>query len=140
MTSQPATPPILAILALLLVFQLAGEALSHTLALPVPGPVLGMLALLLALIVRGWRRGASDAVPPALEQVTRALLGHLSLLFVPAGVGVTIHLALLAEEAVPIGASLALSTLAAIAVGGLLMTYLAGRARPESDESADDRR
>lgn len=128
------TPPILPVLALLLVFQLAGEALSHAFALPVPGPVIGMLGLLLALIVRGWRKGTASAVPPALERVTRALLGHLSLLFVPAGVGVTIHLTLLADEAVPIAAALVVSTLAAIAVGGLLM----GRHRPGPDEHRDE--
>ena len=39
-------------LALLLVFQLAGEVLTHLLALPVPGPVVGMVLLLLALELR----------------------------------------------------------------------------------------
>ncbi|AGA89665.1 putative effector of murein hydrolase LrgA [Thioflavicoccus mobilis 8321] len=128
------TPPILPVLALLLVFQLAGEALSHTFALPVPGPVIGMLGLLLALIVRGWRKGAASAVPPGLDRVTRALLDHLSLLFVPAGVGVTIHMALLAEEAVPIATALVVSTLAAIAVAGLLMA----RHRSPPNENRDE--
>lgn len=134
------TPPILPVLALLLVFQLAGEALSHAFALPVPGPVIGMLGLLLALIVRGWRKGAASAVPPALERATQALLGHLSLLFVPAGVGVTTHLALLAEEAVPIAAALLISTLAAIAVGGLLMASVGPGSRSEEDQDEEGRR
>jgi holin-like protein len=118
---------MLPILALLLVFQLAGEALSHALDLPVPGPVLGMLGLLLALIVRGWLSDSASAVPRDLDKVTGALLAHLSLLFVPAGVGVTIHLALLAKEALPIAVALVVSTLAAIAAGGLLMTHLTRR-------------
>ena len=43
-------------LALLLLMQSAGEALSHFLQLPVPGPVVGMVLLLLALLqTRGWR-------------------------------------------------------------------------------------
>lgn len=112
---------MLPMLALLLVFQLAGEAIRHALALPVPGPVLGMLGLLLLLIVRGALKGAAAAVPEALERATTTLLNHLSLLFVPAGVGVITHLSLLATEAVPIVAALLGSTLGALAVAGVLM-------------------
>jgi len=127
---------MLPMFALLLVFQLAGEALRHTLELPVPGPVLGMLGLLLALMLRGaWVRwvargdGVSHRdVPESLERVASALLGHLSLLFVPAGVGVMTHVALLASEAVPLAVALVVSTVAAVAVGGLLMARaIAGR-------------
>ncbi|MBB4286219.1 CidA/LrgA family protein [Roseospira goensis] len=118
---------MLPMLALLLVFQLAGEALRHALALPVPGPVIGMVALLLTLVVRGWWTGPAAAVPEPLARATNALLGHLSLLFVPAGVGVMTHLALLADEAVPIAAALIGSSLAAIAVGGVLMARLGRR-------------
>lgn len=119
---------MLPVLALLLVFQLAGEALRHALALPVPGPVIGMLALLAALTLRGWWSGADAAVPESLDRVTAVLLGHLSLLFVPAGVGVMTHLSLLATEALPVAAALVGSTLAAVAVAGLLMVRLERRA------------
>ena len=74
-------------LAFLLLMQSAGEALSHVLKLPVPGPVVGMFALLLAL---RWQP-VQQAVAPAAG----FLLSHLSLLFVPVGVGVMTHLALL---------------------------------------------
>ena len=63
-------------LALLLVFQLAGEAARHALALPVPGPVLGMLALLLALGLRGWLKRDGDAVPESLERAVGVLEGR----------------------------------------------------------------
>ena len=74
-------------LAFLLLMQSAGEALSHFLALPVPGPVVGMVMLLLAL---RWAP-VQQAVAPAAT----FLLNHLSLLFVPVGVGVMSHLELL---------------------------------------------
>ena len=74
-------------LAFLLLMQSGGEALSHFLKLPVPGPVVGMVLLLLAL---RWQP-VQDAVAPAAG----FLLQHLSLLFVPVGVGVMTHLALL---------------------------------------------
>lgn len=125
---------MLPMIALLLVFQLAGEATRHALALPIPGPVLGMLGLLLALSLRGawrrWRHQAAAEVPAALEQVATTLLGHLSLLFVPAGVGVVTHLSLLASEAVPLGAALVASTLLAVAVGGWLMVRALRRPAP----------
>jgi len=43
---------MIAALALLLGFQLAGEVIRLALALPVPGPVIGMVLLLLMLILR----------------------------------------------------------------------------------------
>ena len=115
---------MLPMLALLLVFQLAGEALRHALDLPVPGPVLGMLGLLLVLIARGAWKGAAGAVPEALDRAATGLLSHLSLLFVPAGVGVITHLSLLASEAVPVAIALLGSSLGALAVAGVLMARL----------------
>src|ERR1700686_4257915 len=71
-------------LMLLLLCQLAGELAARVAAIPVPGPVLGML-LLFALLL--WRaRLAAD-----VRETTQGLLRHLSLLFVPAGVGVINH-------------------------------------------------
>jgi holin-like protein len=52
--------------------------------LPVPGPVIGMALLFAAL---AWRGGPS--LP--LRESAQKLLQHLSLLFVPAGVGVMLH-------------------------------------------------
>lgn len=97
---------------LLLAFQLAGEAASRALGLSVPGPVLG-LALLALLLVARPRLQAS--VAPAAG----VLLGNLSLLFVPAAVGVVQVLPVLAREGAAIGASLLVSTLASLAVTAL---------------------
>lgn len=66
-------------LAALIVLQLIGEVIAGLTRLPIPGPVIG-LALLVAYAL--WR-----GVPPAIEHAGEALLKHLSLLFVPAGVG-----------------------------------------------------
>ena len=77
-------------LAFLLLMQSGGEALSHFLKLPVPGPVVGMVLLLLAL---RW-----SPVQAAVAPAAGFLLSHLSLLFVPVGVGVMTHLALLSAH------------------------------------------
>jgi holin-like protein len=111
---------MLAALTVLLVYQLIGEILVVALRLPVPGPVVGMALLFVSLIVRG--RVAED-----LGNTANGLLRHLSLLFVPAGVGVMAHLNRLASEWLPIAASLALSTLLTIAVTALVMRALLSR-------------
>jgi holin-like protein len=105
-------------LALILCCQLAGEAMSRALSLPVPGPVLGM-ALLFALML------ISSKLAEAVRPVGEGILRHLSLLFVPAGVGVVGHLRLLGENALAIGVALVGSTVLAIAVGALVFRAVA---------------
>lgn len=104
-------------ITLLLVFQLAGEVIGRVLALPIPGPVIGLALLFAAL---AWRGGAPDDVR---DTATR-LLQHLSLLFVPAGVGVMVHASRIAEEWVPIVVALVVSTWLTIAVTALTMRRL----------------
>jgi putative effector of murein hydrolase LrgA (UPF0299 family) len=104
----------------LLAFQLAGEAAARWLGLPIPGPVIG-LALLFSALSLGGRvaRGTgvdSDGVPLPLAAVAGFLLAHLSLLFVPAGVGIVRHAPLIQAHATAILVALAASTLAALAV------------------------
>lgn len=108
---------MLSALATLLSLQLAGEVVARWLDLPVPGPVLGMSALLAALAARpSWL--------PSLKPVANGLLQHLSLLFVPAGVGVMLHLQRLGEEAWAIGVALLLSTWLGMATTALTVVWL----------------
>jgi holin-like protein len=104
-------------LATLLVFQLLGEALVLLSAAPVPGPVLGLALLLLALLLRP---AGLDAIKPTAQ----GLLQHLSLLFVPAGVGVMQHLQRLGDEALALGVALVLSTLLGLAASAATMLAL----------------
>jgi putative effector of murein hydrolase LrgA (UPF0299 family) len=107
-------------LAVLLLCQLAGELVVATLGWPLPGPVVGMALLFLGLLVKG-------DVPAPLAETTNGLLAHLSLLFVPAGVGVMTHLTLLGRQWLPLSVSLGVSTLLTIAVTGWLMQRLSAR-------------
>jgi holin-like protein len=95
-------------LAWLLAFQSAGELLSRGLHLPFPGPVIGMILLLPAL---RWR-----AVREPINVCADFLLSHLSLLFVPVGVGVMTHLALVSQYGIRILVVLVLSTLTGLTV------------------------
>lgn len=100
-------------LAVILGCQLLGEVIARGLGLPVPGPVIGMAAMLGVL----WLR--DRFAPPVLagvEPAGRFLLAHLSLLFVPAGVGVVGNLDVLAGEWLALAAALVVSTVLTLVV------------------------
>ena len=105
---------MLGYLTLILVCQLIGETFVVWTGLPVPGPVVGMVLLFAGLVVRG-------GLPDDLAKVSDTLLTHLSLLFVPAGVGVMLHAGLLGEEWLAISSALVVSTLLTIAVTATAM-------------------
>jgi holin-like protein len=112
--------PLLDSLLVFLACQLAGEVGARLLGLPLPGPVIGLALLFAGLAVR--RR-----VPKALDTGADALLTHLSLLFVPAGVGVVLHLGLVAREWLPLLVAIVFGTIVAIAATALLMAALLKR-------------
>lgn len=99
----------------LLSMQSLGELLSRGLALPFPGPVIGMMLLLVALRL--------PAVREPVAACANFLLSHLSLLFVPVGVGVMTHLGLLGQYGFRMMAVIVLSTWL-----GLIVTVLVLRA------------
>ncbi len=111
---------MLAALTVLLVYQLVGEIAVVALGLPIPGPVVGMALLFASLILRG-------TVSEDLRDTANGLLRHLSLLFVPAGVGVMAHLHRLTNEWLPISVSLVSSTLLTVAVTAIVMRALLAR-------------
>lgn len=124
---------MLGTLTILLLCQLAGEVIARMLSLPVPGPVIGMILLFLALLSRG-------GVPEPVQETAGGLLRHLSLLFVPAGVGVMVHAGRLEAEALPIAVALFGSTLIGIAVTARIMAALlrgqgAAGVEPQAGES-----
>ena len=123
----PAPQPMAALqgLAWLLLCQSAGEALARLAHLRLPGPVLG--AGLLMLLLLQWPRVRS-AVGTAAEM----LLSHLSLLFVPVGVGVMTHLCLLSAYGGPILLAITLSTWIGLAVTAFVLHALLPAATPES--------
>ena len=120
--------------------QLAGELIVQFAGLPLPGPVAGMVLLFAFLVFfRRFAKSESDldasGVPSDLAQVGDALLSHLSLLFVPAGVGIMVHFSLLKDDWFPLSAAIVGSTLLTIAVTAGLMVLLRGR---QTDISLSD--
>ena len=102
------------VFSLLLIYQLVGELIVRAFTLPIPGPVIGMALLFLILLVRG-------RVGEPLRDGASTLLQHLSLLFIPAGAGVMLHLQRIESEWLPIAVALIVSTFAGMAVTGLVL-------------------
>jgi holin-like protein len=118
---------MLTFLTLIFGCQLIGELIAVATGWPIPGPVIGMALLFVGLLVRG-------GIAEGLGSVGDGLISNLSLLFVPAGVGVMQHAKLIGSELVPISVSLVVSTVLAVAVTGTLMAWLGSRRkRPETE-------
>lgn len=101
-------------LTTLFLYQLVGEISVRLFQVPVPGAVLGMALLFISLLVK--RR-----VSKPVETASTGLLSHLSLLFVPAGVGVMAHFNRIANEWMPITTALLLSTVITMAATAVIM-------------------
>ena len=114
----------------LLLMQSIGEVISRGLHLPLPGPVGGMLLLLFTL---RWPV-VSDSVQVAAE----FLLQHLSLLFVPVGVGVMTHLDVLGKFGARIAIVIVLSTWVSLAVTALVLRTLMRTGTAPDPENAGD--
>ncbi len=99
----------------LLLAQLAGEAVVHALGLPVPGPVIGLVLMALLLFWRGTTPGLSD--------VAHVLLRNLSLLFVPAGVGIMRQADAIAGNWLALSLGLIVSTVATMVVTALVFQW-----------------
>lgn len=96
-------------LGLLLTCQLVGEVAARGLGLPVPGPVLGLAFLLVGLRVVPW-------LSAMMRPTTGVILANLSLMFVPAGVGVIGNLDVLTGDWFALLTILVVSTLLALLV------------------------
>ncbi|WP_436643606.1 CidA/LrgA family protein [Microbaculum sp. FT89] len=126
---------MIAALTVLLACQLAGEVLVRLTDLPVPGPVLGLVILLIGI-------GATGRIPQDLRETATGLLTHLSLLFVPAGVGVMLHFERIGTEWLALLAALLLSTWATIAVSALVfvgVTRMVGGAETDDPDGEGTR-
>lgn len=120
-------------LAVILSFQLVGEVASRGLGLPLPGPVIGLLLLVAACMLR-------PALAERIRPTSQGLLQHLSLFFVPAGVGVVAHMGLIRDQGLALALAIAGSTVLAIAAGALAFVAVArltGSTDPEAEKRND---
>jgi putative effector of murein hydrolase LrgA (UPF0299 family) len=103
--------------AVLLVFQLIGEASVQAFGLTVPGPLVGLLLLFTGLLVRG-------ALPESLREAAHALLRHLMLLFIPAVAGVMMYFDRIAREWLPFLAACLVGAALTMVVTALTLRWM----------------
>ena len=115
-------------IALFLLLQLTGEAISLAFGLPIPGPVFGMLFLLIGFFIK-------DGLIERVRLTASVLLAHLALLFVPAGVGIIRHWERISSEWVAIAAILVLGTAITMVVTGLTIQFVAKRMGVDDDDN-----
>ncbi len=101
----------------LLSFTVAGNVISESLHLPIPGAVIGLILLMLYLQLR-------DEVPAPVEKVSQFCIRYLSVLFIPASVGIFFMTDLLAAQWLPISLALLVATPVSLVLTALIMQGL----------------
>jgi holin-like protein len=103
--------------AVFLGFQLIGEVIARALGLSLPGPVIGMALLTVVLMAR-------PQFGDDIASTANGFLAHLSLLYVPAGVGIAQYVDQFDRIGAPLMAALIVSTVLAIGAGALTFKYV----------------
>jgi holin-like protein len=112
----------------ILLFQLVGEAVQQYFQLAVPGPVIGLVLLLaLLLVARPSTSAALSSLRANVISTAEGLLAHLSLLFVPIGVGVIMHLQLLETHLFSVVGIVLVGTISTILFTAVLFARLVKR-------------
>lgn len=116
-------------LGLILLCQLAGEAIARGSGVAIPGPVIGLVLCVLLLLARdrAGRLAPEELRDGTFEQTGRGILSHLSLLFIPAGVGVVQRLDVLAGNALAIAVAVVVSTVLGLGVTAWVFSVVARR-------------
>ncbi|WCT79152.1 CidA/LrgA family protein [Novosphingobium humi] len=114
----------------ILLCQLVGEVIAGMAGLRVPGAVIGLILLFGLLHIGG-------ETSKGLMKAGDMLLSNLSLLFVPAGVGVMAHWTLLMHDGMALSVAIVFSTLITIGVTGATMASFQ-RARTGKQDAAHD--
>jgi len=103
-------------------FQLLGEALKKIFEMRIPGPVIGLIFLLIALIfLKRFKTRAVNQLKNDVLNTSNYILSYLSLLFVPIGVGVVMHLSYLENNLFKVLIIVFISTVLTIGITAFLM-------------------
>ena len=112
---------------LILLLQLIGEFLQKYFALNIPGPVIGLLLLLGLLFLHDQKNKPLNNLHHQIIQTSESLLGYLSLLFVPIGVGVVMHLKLVEGQLLGVLVVIVFGTLATMIFTAVLFQFFNGK-------------
>ena len=103
-------------------FQLLGEFIKKFFEMRIPGPVIGLILLLVTLIfLKKFKKTAIVNLKTDVVNTSNYILSYLSLLFVPIGVGVVMHLSYLDNNLFRVLIIVFISTILTIAGTAFLM-------------------
>jgi holin-like protein len=95
--------------AIILLCQCAGELINFLLITPIPAPIYGLVALLIWL-------GIDHKNHKTIDAAGSLLLSHVALFIIPAGVAIISVFQVIADDAVVIGLTILMSTVASFIV------------------------
>ena len=103
--------------SIILLILFIGQILQQKYGLPVPGTVIGMMILLFLLITKIIKI-------ENIDKITKVLLDHLTLFFVPVGIGIITLFDKVKDIWCPLLIILFVSTIIVMAVTGLIVQIL----------------
>ncbi len=107
---------------IIFLYQLIGESVQKYFELTIPGPVIGLIFLLFSLVLlRQTKSAFIKKTKEEISQTSNYITGYLSLLFVPIGVGVVMHLSYLEQNYIPVLGVIFISTILTIGFTAVLM-------------------
>ena len=110
---------------IILLFQLVGEVLQKFFNLVIPGPVIGLILLLFSLIyLKKIKSKKILNVKQDVMSTGNAITSYLSLLFVPIGVGVVMHISYLEQNLYQVLGVIVLGTVLTVGITAKLMEIL----------------
>ena len=92
-------------------YQLLGEAIQKFFEINIPGPVIGLILLLLTFIFFSKKFTQSKKIIKEISTISHQIINYLSLLFVPIGVGVVMHINYLGDNLFTIFSIIIIGTL-----------------------------
>ena len=109
----------------ILLYQLIGEVIQKFFALVIPGPVIGLIFLLFTLIyLKRVKMKKILNVKKDVMSTATAITSYLSLLFVPIGVGVVMHISYLEKNLYQVLGVVVIGTMLTVGITAKLMEYL----------------
>ena len=102
-------------------YQLLGEVIQKIFEINIPGPVIGLILLLLSFIFFSKRLTQSKKMIKEISVTSNQIINYLSLLFVPIGVGVVMHINYLGDNLFKIFSIITIGTLATLVFTAFVM-------------------
>jgi len=110
---------------IILLYQLVGETIQKFFNIIIPGPVIGLVLLLITFIfIKKFKDKKVLQIKKDVIKTGNIIVSHLSLLFIPIGVGVVMHISYLGENLFQVFAVIIIGTLLTVAFTAKIMELL----------------